>query len=75
MLFADRIGQCFVSGNQLAAILFQARQQQIDSMRLFGNLVLSGERGAYCSSRSMLYNSSRIAGQRRYLRPLSLRSI
>ena len=45
MRCANRIGECFVSGDQLAAILFQTRQQQINSMRLFGDLMLSGERG------------------------------
>src|SRR2546426_5726283 len=43
MLFANRIGECFVSGDQLAAILFEARQQQTNSMRFFGYLTLSGE--------------------------------
>ena len=45
MLFANRIGECFVCGDQLAAILFEARQQQTNSMRFFGYLMLSGEGG------------------------------
>ncbi len=43
--FADGFGQRLISGDQLAPILFQTRQQQISPLRLCRNLVFSGERG------------------------------
>ncbi len=44
MLFANRFGEGFISGDQLASIFFQARKQQTHALRSFSDFVLGGER-------------------------------
>src|SRR5207253_8489257 len=44
VLVADRLGERFICGDQLASIFFQAWKQQTHALRSFSDFVLGGQR-------------------------------
>ena len=44
VLFANRFGEGFISGDQLASVFFQARKQQAHALRSFSDFVLGSQR-------------------------------